>query len=338
MKSALDGASVLITGGTGSFGNAFVDRLVNSNARSITIFSRDEKKQSDMRSSYKDSRLSFVIGDVRDKSSLHRIIEGHDYVFHAAALKQVPSNEFFPLEAVKTNIIGTENVINASISSSVKSLVFLSTDKAVYPINAMGISKAMAEKVAIAEARRIQGSSTKTKVVITRYGNVLGSRGSVIPIFIDKIKNSEPLTITDLAMTRFLLPLEYAIDLVVFALSQGSNADTLVRKSPACTVETLALALMDLLNRKVPMEVVGPRHSEKFHETLVSKEEMAVAKDLGDYYCIPADCRDLDYSSYYEPSSSYEMAEYTSANTQILNVDETKEVLLASSHVRSLIG
>jgi len=337
MTESLTNASVLITGGTGSFGTAFINRLLDTNVKKITIFSRDEKKQDDMRTKYSDARLAYFIGDVRDPRSLDRIVPGHDYVFHAAALKQVPSNEFFPLEAVKTNILGTENIVNACVNSSVKSLVVLSTDKAVYPINAMGISKAMAEKVAIAEARRISSISSDFRITITRYGNVLGSRGSVIPLFINKIRRNQKLLITNPSMTRFLLPLESAIDLVIYALINGQNADILVRKSPSCTIETLALALMNILGHNVDTVNVGPRHSEKFHETLVSKEEMNVAHDLGDYYRIPADTRSLNYDTFYKPSSSFEKSEYTSSNTNVLNLADTISLLTASSHVRLLL-
>lgn len=321
--------SVLITGGTGSFGSTLLKHLLMTEVGRIVVYSRDEKKQDDLRRKINDNRIEFIIGDVRDKQIIQRAMRDIELVFHAAALKQVPSNEFFPLEATKTNIIGTHNVIDAAIESEVSQLVLLSTDKAVYPINAMGISKAMAEKIALAEARNCSLRKLKTNITITRYGNVMGSRGSVIPIFVDNIKNNIPLKITDPKMTRFLMSLNDSVDLVMQSFMSGNNGDLYVRKAPACTVETLAKALMKILDKKIPIEIIGPRHGEKYHETLVSKEEMSKAEDLGNYFRIPMDERNINYDKFYSAGNidAIKSFDYTSENTYILNIDETVELI-----------
>lgn len=317
---------LLITGGTGSFGNAVLRRYLNTNIREIRIFSRDEKKQDDMRQFYKSEKIKYFIGDVRDKQSIKNAVRGVDYIFHAAALKQVPSCEFFPIEAVKTNVLGCENVLDAATEAEVKKVVVLSTDKAVYPINAMGMTKALSEKVMIAKSRNLLTSL----VCGTRYGNVMASRGSVIPLFIKQIKLKEDLTITDPAMTRYMMTLEDAVELVLFAFQNGQNGDIFVQKSPACTVETLAYALLGLYNSKLSIKLIGTRHGEKLYETLVNREEMVKAVNLEKYFRIPSDSRDLNYNKYFFEGDNKikDMEEYTSHNTYRLNIDETKELLM----------
>jgi UDP-N-acetylglucosamine 4,6-dehydratase len=325
---------LLITGGTGSFGNAVLNRFLTTDVSEIRIFSRDEKKQDDMRLQYKNEKLKFYIGDTRDINSLQDAIRGVDFVFHAAALKQVPSCEFYPLEAIKTNMLGTENVLNSAISNNVKRVIVLSTDKAVYPINAMGISKAMAEKLVVAKSRNL--SPTDTVLCCTRYGNVMASRGSVIPLFIDQIVANKPLTITDPNMTRFLMSLEESVDLVLYAYENAKQGDIFVQKAPASTVEDLAKALLNIYSSKSEIKIIGTRHGEKLYETLVSREEMAHAQDMGKYYRIPADNRDLNYDKYYisgEDSISTAQ-DFTSHNAQRLDVDGVKNLLLALDYVK----
>ena len=288
--------TLLITGGTGTFGNAVLRRFLETEIKEIRVFSRDEKKQDDMRKNFANPKLRFYIGDVRNEQSLHDAVAGVDFVFHAAALKQVPSCEFFPLEALRTNAIGTENVLNAAIRNGVQRAIVLSTDKAVYPINAMGISKAMMEKIAIAKSR-VAGN--ETTICITRYGNVMASRGSVIPLFINQIQAGKPLTVTDGAMTRFMMTIEDAVDLVIYAFQNGEPGDTFVQKAPSCTIETLTQALKMLLRASNPVNVIGTRHGEKLYETLLTREEMAVAQDMGKYYRVPKDDRDLNYALYF---------------------------------------
>lgn len=332
-----NGKTLLITGGTGSFGNAVLNRFINEPFKEIRIFSRDEKKQDDMRKLFRNDRLKFYIGDVRDPQSVVNALRGVDFVFHAAALKQVPSCEFYPLEAVKTNVFGTENVLEAAINCGVKRVVCLSTDKAVYPINAMGISKAMMEKVIVAKAR----SSKETVICATRYGNVMASRGSVIPMFTQQILSSRPITITDPNMTRFMMTLEDAVNLVLFAFKNGGPGDIFVQKAPASTISTLANALSDLLRRPDhPINVIGTRHGEKLFEALLSREEMAVAKDLGDYYLVSPDMRDLNYEKYFEKGDVDVSAsvEYTSHNTKRLDLTEMKELLLKLDFVRDSVS
>jgi UDP-glucose 4-epimerase len=334
-----NGKTLLITGGTGSFGNAVMKRFLDTSIKEIRIFSRDEKKQEDMRRFYKNPKIKFYIGDVRQAGGLEDAMVGVDYVFHAAALKQVPSCEFFPIEAVKTNVLGTENVLNAAIRAGVKKVICLSTDKAVYPINAMGISKAMMEKVFIAKARTVDPK--KTLICGTRYGNVMASRGSVIPLFIDQIKNGLPLTVTDPNMTRFLMSLEEAVELVLHSFIHGKQGDIMVQKAPASTVEDLAVALVELFSGKNKIQVIGTRHGEKLYETLLTKEEFAVSEDMGDYYRIPADNRDLNYDVYVSSGSSKLSAitEYNSHNTKRLNVKEIKTKLLQLEEVKeALVG
>ncbi|GAB8014171.1 polysaccharide biosynthesis protein [Escherichia coli] len=286
--------TLVITGGTGSFGNAVLKRFLDTDITEIRIFSRDEKKQDDMRKKYNNSKLKFYIGDVRDYNSVLNATRGADFLYHAAALKQVPSCEFHPMEAVKTNVLGTENVLEAAIANGIKRVVCLSTDKAVYPINAMGISKAMMEKVIVAKSRNLD--SSKTVICGTRYGNVMASRGSVIPLFVDLIKAGKPLTITDPNMTRFMMTLEDAVDLVLYAFEHGNNGDIFVQKAPAATIQTLAIALKELLNaHEHPINIIGTRHGEKLYEALLSREEMIAAEDMGDYYRVPPDLRDLNY-------------------------------------------
>jgi UDP-N-acetylglucosamine 4,6-dehydratase/5-epimerase len=323
-----DGKTLLITGGTGSFGNAALDRFLNTGIKEIRIFSRDEKKQDDMRHKYKNDKIKFYIGDVREIDSLQSAMRGVDYVFSAAALKQVPSCEFYPLEAVKTNVFGTANTIDAAIEKGVKKVVILSTDKAVYPINAMGMSKAMMEKVMIAKSRNL--SPDKTTLSGTRYGNVIASRGSVIPLFVDQILNNKPITITNPKMTRFMMSLENAIDLVLFAFSNGEQGDIFVQKSPAATIEDLAEVLIDIFNSKVEVKIIGTRHGEKLFESLLSKEEAVRSIDLGNYYRVPADSRDLNYAQYFERGSEKieQVEEYNSHNTYRLNKKELKSMLL----------
>lgn len=326
--------TLLITGGTGSFGHAIMKRFLNTDIKEIRIFSRDEKKQDDMRKLYKNDKLKFYIGDVRDLASAKNAMHGVDYVFHAAALKQVPSCEFFPLEAVKTNVLGTDNVLTGAIEMGIKKVICLSTDKAAYPINAMGISKAMMEKVFVAKANTVD--STSTLICGTRYGNVMASRGSVIPLFIEQIKAGQPLTVTDPDMTRFLMSLEEAVELVVFAFQNAQAGDIMVQKSPASTVGDLAQALKELFNAENEIKVIGTRHGEKLYETLLTKEENVVAKDMGDFYRVPADKRDLNYDKYFvdgdQKLSSEE--EYNSHNTERLNIEQIKAKLLELDYVR----
>ncbi len=325
---------LLITGGTGSFGNAVMDKFLQSEIKEIRIFSRDEKKQDDMRRKYNSAKLKFYIGDVRDQGSLYNAMHGVDYVFHAAALKQVPSCEFFPLEAVKTNVLGTENVLNAAIQAGVKKVICLSTDKAAYPINAMGISKAMMEKVFVAKSKVV--SSSETLICGTRYGNVMASRGSVIPLFIEQIKSGKPLTITNPDMTRFLMNLDEAVELVLFAFTNACAGDIMVQKAPASTIGDLAKALLELFNSDNDIKIIGTRHGEKLYETLLTKEEHIVAEDLGGFYRVPADNRDLNYEKYFiegKPELASEV-EYNSSNTTLLTVEEIKGTLLKLDYVK----
>jgi len=328
------GKCILITGGTGTFGNAALKRFLNSEVEQIRIFSRDEKKQEDMRIHYKDPRLKFYIGDVRSLSSVMTAMEGVDYVFHAAALKQVPSCEFYPMEAIRTNAIGADNVLTAAITSGVKKVVILSTDKAVYPINAMGMSKALMEKIMVAKARL--ANPAKTVFCGTRYGNVMASRGSVIPLFISQIKEGKPITITDPTMTRFMMTIDDAIDLVLYAFENGKPGDMFVQKAPAATIEMLASALKKLFKADNTIKIIGTRHGEKLFETLLTREEMAKAEDLGKYYRIPMDDRDLNYGLYFtEGKKEVSLKEdYNSHNTYRLNEDELTELLLKVDYVR----
>ena len=326
---------LMITGGTGSFGNTVLNRFLDTAVKEIRIFSRDEKKQEDMRILLSNDKVKFHIGDVRDYASISQAMVGVDYVFHAAALKQVPSCEFFPMEAVKTNVIGTENVLNAAIAAGVKRVVVLSTDKAVYPINAMGISKAMAEKLVIAKSRMIPTDS-ETVICSTRYGNVMASRGSVIPLFVNQLKNGQQLTVTDPNMTRFLMSLEDSVDLVLHAFEHSKQGDVFVQKAPASTVADLAQALKELFASEQSIKIIGTRHGEKLSESLISREEMAKSEDMGRYYRIPADNRDLNYEKY---SSNGEknvslMDDYTSHNTTLLNVPQIKELLLQLEYIQ----
>ncbi len=325
---------LLITGGTGSFGNAVLRRFLDTGIKEIRIFSRDEKKQDDMRQFYKNPKIKYYIGDVRNYDSINSSMKGVDYVFHAAALKQVPSCEFFPTEAVRTNVLGCENVLNAALENNVGRVIVLSTDKAVYPINAMGMSKALSEKVMIAKSRDLD--SSRMIFCGTRYGNVMASRGSVIPLFVDQIKNGQPLTVTDPQMTRYMMTLESAVDLVLFAYKNGRPGDIFVQKAPAATIEVLATALIELYNAKSEIRIIGTRHGEKLYETLVNREEMAKAEDMGDYYRIPADTRDLNYNGYFTEGIS-EIAlieEYNSHNTRRMNIEETKKLLLELNMIR----
>lgn len=329
-----DNKTLLITGGTGSFGNTVLNRFLNTSVKEIRVFSRDEKKQEDMRISLNNDKLKFYIGDVRDYDSISSALVGVDYVFHAAALKQVPSCEFYPMEALKTNVIGTENVISAAIQRGVKRVVILSTDKAVYPINAMGISKAMAEKVMIAKSRQIPDGGTV--LCATRYGNVMASRGSVIPLFVNQLKSNDPLTLTDPNMTRFLMSLEDSVDLVLHAFEHAEQGDIFIQKAPASSVGDLAVALKELFKKGNPIRVIGTRHGEKLYESLVSREEMAKAEDMNRYYRIPADNRDLNYKKYFvEGEEKVSIADdYTSHNTNRLNVSEIKELLLKLQYIQ----
>lgn len=327
---------LLITGGTGSFGNAILKGFLKSEIKEIRIFSRDEKKQEDMRIEYKNDKLNFVIGDVRDFESINNAMTDVDYVFHAAALKQVPSCEFFPMQAVNTNIIGAENVLEAAARNNVKRLVVLSTDKAVYPINAMGISKAMMEKISISKARDSRVSKIKAIYTATRYGNVMASRGSIIPLFIKQIKEGKPLTITNPNMTRFMMSLDDSVELVMYAFQNGNPGDIFVQKSPSATILVLAQALKELFCAKNEINIIGERHSEKLYETLCSKEEMSKAEDLGRFYRIPADFRDLNYTKYLqEDGPKLINDEYNSHNTKLLNKDELKELLLSLDYVKN---
>ncbi|RJP71765.1 MAG: NAD-dependent epimerase/dehydratase family protein [Comamonadaceae bacterium] len=332
---------LLITGGTGSFGNAVLKRALHTDIAEIRIFSRDEKKQDDLRKRYDNPKLRFYIGDVRDRGSLQQAMRGVDYVFHAAALKQVPSCEFHPMQAVLTNVLGTENVLSVAIDAGVKRVVCLSTDKAVYPINAMGISKAMMEKVMVATSRNLEG--TPTVICGTRYGNVMASRGSVIPLFVDQMLAGQPITITDPAMTRFMMTLDDAVDLVLYAFEHGQNGDIFVQKAPAATVETLARALGELLKMPDhPIRVIGSRHGEKLYEALLSKEEMAHAEDRGDYYRVPPDGRDLNYSKYVDQgeaklTQALHAEEYHSHNTQRLDIAGMKRLLLKLDFLQRIL-
>ena len=329
-----NGKTLLITGGTGSFGNAVMKRFLESDINEIRIFSRDEKKQDDMRKLYKNEKLKFYIGDVRDLASVKNAMHGVDFIFHAAALKQVPSCEFFPMEAVKTNVIGTDNVLTAAIEMGVRKVICLSTDKAAYPINAMGISKAMMEKVFVAKARTADPS--KTLISGTRYGNVMASRGSVIPLFIEQIKSGKPLTVTDPDMTRFLMSLEEAVELVIFAFKNAIEGDIMVQKSPSSTVRDLAQALKELFKAENEIKIIGTRHGEKLYETLLTKEEYIVAEDMGDFFRIPADKRDLNYDKFFVEGDKTLTAqdEYNSHNTEILNIEQIKEKLMQLEFVK----
>ncbi len=327
--------TLLITGGTGSFGNAVLDRFLDTDIKEIRIFSRDELKQDNMRHKYQSEKIKFFIGDVRDINSLKGAMYGVDYVFHAAALKQVPACEFFPLEAVKTNVIGTDNVLTAAIDAGVKKVICLSTDKAAYPVNAMGTSKAMMEKVTIAKARTV--APEKTTVCCTRYGNVMCSRGSVIPLFIEQIKAGKPLTLTEPKMTRFIMSLEEAVELVLFAFENGKSGDILVQKAPACTISVLAQAVAELFGKYgYEQKIIGIRHGEKMYETLLTAEECSNAVDMGDFYRVPADKRDLNYEIYYEQGDTKRnsISEFTSENTELLTVEEVKEKLLSLSYIQ----
>ncbi len=326
--------TLLITGGTGSFGNAVLKRFLNTDIKEIRIFSRDEKKQDDMRKLYKNDKIKFYIGDVRDLASIKNAMHGVDYVFHAAALKQVPSCEFFPIEAVKTNVIGTDNVLTASIEYGVKKVICLSTDKAAYPINAMGISKAMMEKVFVAKSNTV--SPDKTTICGTRYGNVMASRGSVIPLFVDQIKNGQPLTVTNPEMTRFLMSLDEAVELVVFAFQNAETGDIMVQKSPASTVRDLAQAIKELFDVDNEIKIIGTRHGEKLYETLLTKEEYMHAVDMGGFFRVPADKRDLNYDKYFVEGNEKLSTEdeYNSHNTEILTVEQIKEKLLQLDYIR----
>lgn len=326
--------TLMITGGTGSFGNAVLKKFLNTDIKEIRIFSRDEKKQDDMRKEYKNDKIKFYIGDTRDYSSLKNSMYGVDYIFHAAALKQVPSCEFFPLEAVKTNILGSENVLSAAISEGVKKVICLSTDKAAYPVNAMGISKAMMEKVFVAKSKTV--NPNKTTICGTRYGNVMASRGSVIPLFVDQIKKGQPLTITDGNMTRFLMNLDQSVDLVLFAFKEGQAGDLLVQKAPACTIYDLANAIKKIFNVDNPISEIGIRHGEKMHETLLTKEEMAKAIDMGEYYRVPVDKRNLNYDKYFIEGNSkiLKVKEYCSDNARRLNINEVVLKLLELDYIK----
>jgi UDP-N-acetylglucosamine 4,6-dehydratase len=329
--------TILITGGSGSFGNAFVQHLKSEDLKEIRIFSRDEKKQEDMRKHYNSSKLKFYIGDVRDHNSVLNAMRGVDHVFHAAALKQVPSCEFHPIQAVKTNIIGTENVLECAIVCDVKRVVCLSTDKAVYPINSMGISKAMMEKVAIAKSR----DSNSTVICVIRYGNVMASRGSVIPLFVEQIRSSNPLTITNPKMTRFMMSLPDAVNLVLYAFNNGNSGDIFIQKAPAATIETLALALTTIL--EVPehkLNIIGTRHGEKLYETLLTREEMIFAEDLGDYYRIKPDLRDLNYGKYFDQGEVEVLStvDYNSHNTTRLDLEEMKSLLMKLTYIQSAVS
>lgn len=338
--SLFTGKTLLITGGTGSFGNAVLNRFLQTDIKEIRVFSRDEKKQDDMRHEFQArmpecaEKIKFYIGDVRDLPSVRSAMRGVDYIFHAAALKQVPSCEFFPIEAVKTNVLGTDNVLSAAIDEGVKSIVCLSTDKAAYPVNAMGITKALEERVAVAKSRNVDPE--KTKICCTRYGNVMCSRGSVIPLWISQIKAGDPITITEPAMTRFIMSLQEAVDLVLFAFENGVSGDILVQKAPACTIETLAKAVVELFDPGHEIKVIGIRHGEKMYETLLTNEECANAIDLGDFYRVPCDKRDLNYDKYFKEGNVERntLTEFNSNNTKILGVEEVKEKLLTLEYIR----
>ena len=338
--SIFAGKTLMITGGTGSFGNAVLNRFLDTDIGEIRIFSRDEKKQDDMRHEFQakmpeaSAKIKFFIGDVRDLASVKNAIHGVDYIFHAAALKQVPSCEFFPMEAVKTNVIGTDNVLTAAIDEGVKTVICLSTDKAAYPVNAMGTSKAMMEKVIVAKSRTVDPENTK--ICCTRYGNVMCSRGSVIPLWIDQIKSGSPITITEPNMTRFIMSLEEAVDLVLFAFENGTSGDILVQKAPACTIRVLAQAVTELFHPGHEIKVIGIRHGEKMYETLLTNEECAHAIDLGNFYRVPSDKRDLNYDKYFRVGDAQRnvLTEFNSNNTQLLDVEQVKEKLLSLAYIR----
>ncbi|EOU1614309.1 nucleoside-diphosphate sugar epimerase/dehydratase [Clostridium perfringens] len=333
--------TLMITGGTGSFGNAVLNRFLKTDIKEIRVFSRDEKKQDDMRHEFQAKmpevagKIKFFIGDVRDLQSVKNAIHGVDYIFHAAALKQVPSCEFFPLEAVKTNVIGTDNVLTAAIEEGVESVICLSTDKAAYPVNAMGTSKAMMEKVIVAKSRTVDPE--KTKICCTRYGNVMCSRGSVIPLWIDQIKEGNPITITEPSMTRFIMSLEEAVDLVLFAFENGTSGDILVQKAPACTIEVLAQAVKELFYSKDDIKIIGIRHGEKMYETLLTNEECAGAIDMGEFYRVPCDKRDLNYDKYFKDGDvdRNPLTEFNSNNTELLNVEQVKKKLLELEYIQN---
>ncbi|MCI5796531.1 MAG: polysaccharide biosynthesis protein [Ruminococcus sp.] len=338
--SVFNGKTLMITGGTGSFGNAVLNRFLETDIGEIRIFSRDEKKQDDMRHEFQakmpevSDKIKFFIGDVRDLASVKNAIHGVDYIFHAAALKQVPSCEFFPIEAVKTNVLGTDNVLTAAIDEGVKTVICLSTDKAAYPVNAMGTSKAMMEKVIVAKSRTV--SPEKTKICCTRYGNVMCSRGSVIPLWIEQMKEDKPITVTEPNMTRFIMSLDEAVDLVLFAFESGVSGDILVQKAPACTIETLARAVKELFGSDDDIKVIGIRHGEKMYETLLTNEECAHAVDMGEFYRVPADKRSLNYDKYFKTGDIKRnpLTEFNSNNTELLNVEQVKEKLLSLSYIR----
>lgn len=333
--------TLMITGGTGSFGNAVLNRFLETDIKEIRVFSRDEKKQDDMRHEFQSKmpevagKIKFFIGDVRDLQSLKSSMYGVDYIFHAAALKQVPSCEFFPLEAVKTNVIGTDNVLRAAIEEGVESVICLSTDKAAYPVNAMGTSKAMMEKVIVAKSRTV--NPEKTKICCTRYGNVMCSRGSVIPLWIEQIKSGNPITITEPSMTRFIMSLEEAVDLVLFAFENGTSGDILVQKAPACTIEVLAQSVKELFDSKDDIKIIGIRHGEKMYETLLTNEECAGAIDMGEFYRVPCDKRDLNYDKYFKDGDidRNPLTEFNSNNTELLNVEQVKEKLLELEYIQN---
>ena len=342
--SSFTNKTLLITGGTGSFGNAVLNRFLDTDIGEIRIFSRDEKKQDDMRHEFQAKmpevaeKISFYIGDVRDLASVKNAMHGVDYIFHAAALKQVPSCEFFPIEAVKTNVLGTENVLTAAIEAGVQNVVCLSTDKAAYPVNAMGTSKAMMEKVIVAKSRTV--SPDKTKICCTRYGNVMCSRGSVIPLWIDQLKQGKPITVTEPSMTRFIMSLDEAVDLVLFAFENSTSGDILVQKAPACTIQTLAEAVCALFGgNKEEIKVIGIRHGEKMYETLLTNEECAHAIDMGNFYRVPCDKRGLNYDKYFKQGDTERnpLTEFNSNNTQLLNVEQVKEKLLSLEYIRGLL-
>ena len=336
--SLFNGKTLLITGGTGSFGNAVLNRFLKTDIKEIRVFSRDEKKQDDMRHEFQAKmpevaeKIKFYIGDVRSLESVRSAMHGVDYIFHAAALKQVPSCEFFPMEAVKTNVIGTDNVLTAAIEAGVGSVICLSTDKAAYPVNAMGITKALEERVAVAKSR----NTDTTKICCTRYGNVMCSRGSVIPLWIEQIKAGNPITITEPSMTRFIMSLDEAVDLVLFAFENGVNGDILVQKAPACTIEVLAKAVCELFNPKTEIKVIGIRHGEKLYETLLTNEECANAIDMGDFYRVPSDNRGLNYDKYFKDGDAKRntLSEFNSNNTELLTVEQVKQKLLSLEYIR----
>jgi len=331
------GKVLLITGGTGSFGNAVLDRFLETDIKEIRIFSRDEKKQDDMRHKYNNDKIKFYIGDVRDSAGLKDAMHGVDFIFHAAALKQVPSCEFFPMEAVKTNVIGTDNVLNAAISAGVKKVICLSTDKAAYPVNAMGTSKAMMEKVVVAKSHKV--SSKETLICATRYGNVMCSRGSVIPLFIEQIKAGKHLPLTEPTMTRFIMSLEEAVELVLFAFKHAESGDIMVQKAPACTLEVLATAVSELMGVEPDIKIIGIRHGEKMFETLLTNEECSSAIDMGDFYRVPADKRDLNYDSYFVEGdlNRATISEFNSNNTDLLSIEQVKEKLLELQYIKDEI-